>query len=87
MRISTRDGLDNAVVKIVCTIEEFGKKAYEEFSKGCINSCSKEIEDPVKIEDPVVLFSIMYSGKQPSRSDIEKNSVKNDVRIFLSFSL
>ena len=73
--------MDDAVVKTVCTIEEFGKKAYEDFVKECINSCTKETEDPVK-KNKFLLFSTMYGGKQPSRSDIEKKSLKNDVRIF-----
>ena len=73
--------MDNAVVKTVCTIEEFGKKAYEDFVKQRIKSCKKEIKDPVK-KNKFLLFSTMYGGKQPSRSDIEKKSLKNDVRIF-----
>ena len=81
MQISTRDVMDDAVVKTVRTIVDFGKKAYEEFAKEHINSCTKEIEDPVK-KNKFPLFSTMYGGKQPSRSDIEKKSLKNDVRIF-----
>ena len=81
VQIRTRDVMDAAVVNTVCTIEEFGKKAYEDFVKERINSCTKETEDPVK-KNKFLLFSTMYGGKQPSRSDIEKKSLKNDVRIF-----
>ena len=72
--------MDDAVVKTVRTIEEFGKKAYEEFVKEHINPCTKEIEDLVK-KNKFPLFSTMYGGKQSSRSDIEKKSLKNDVRV------
>ena len=51
------------------------------FVKERINSWTKEIEDPVK-KNKFLLFSSMYGGKQPSRSGIDKNSLKNDVRIF-----
>ena len=68
-------------MKTVCTTEEFGKKAYEEFFKRAHHCFTKEIEDPVK-KNKFLLFSTMYGGKQPSRSDIEKKSLKNDARIF-----
>ena len=81
VQISMRDAMDDAVVKTVRTIEDLGKKAYEDFIKERINSCTKEIEDPVK-KNKFPLFSTLYSRKQPSRSDAERKSLKNDVRIF-----
>ena len=81
VQISIRDIMNNAVVKTFHTIEEFGKKASQEIVKEHINSCTKEKEDPAK-KNKFPLFSTIYGGKQPSRSDTEKKFLKNDVEIF-----
>ena len=51
-------------VKTVRTIE--GKKAYDDFIKECVSSCTKEIEDPVE-KNKLPLLRTLYSGRHDVR--------------------
>ena len=81
VQISTRDVMDESVVKSVCSIEESGKRLYETFLGERINSRIKDIDDPIR-KNKFALFSTPYQRKHPSMSETEKKGLKNDIRIF-----